>query len=283
MAPRSDPSAIRWLIGTEIARIRKQAALSLADIAKATGISKPKVGNMETGRFQQFPDDIALVLEVCRADRRDIDRIVGLAAQQDAKTWWAAWSNVVPDWWKTFAGLEGLADAAFTFQPLLVPGLLQTTDYARAITVDTGFVRPDQTERFVSFRQARASRLTAEEPLTYHVVIGEPALRLAVGTVEQRRAQFEHVLELGRRNNVTIQILRPEDGAHPALAIGEFSVLDFSRAQSIAFSEMFDGAVYVQDADSIETYKMVAENLRQVAQSPAASVKTIKGFLEALS
>ncbi|MEV0647828.1 helix-turn-helix transcriptional regulator [Phytomonospora sp. NPDC050363] len=273
---------MRWLIGTEMARIRKQAGMTLAEVATATEISKPKIGNMETGRFHQFPEDIDRILSACRADRHDIDRIVNLASQQDAKTWWAPWSNVVPDWFRTYAGLEGLAEAAFMFEPMVIPGLLQTSAYARAVTGGTGFVRPDQTERFVSFRQARAERLAATDEFSLHAVIGLAALQLAVGTVEERREQLRHLLAEGERENVTIQVLRPEDGMHPAGEIGQYFILEFAGARPIAYSEMFDGAIYVQDVDSIETYRMVADNLRQVAQSPAASVKTIKGLLGAL-
>ncbi|WP_285662621.1 helix-turn-helix domain-containing protein [Actinorhabdospora filicis] len=279
---------MRWLIGTEMARIRKQAGLTLQEVADRLAqdggakMSRPKIGNMETGRFQQFPDDIVRILRVCDASQHDIDRIVHLASQQDAKQWWAPWSNIVPDWNRTYTGLEGLARSAFMFEPMVIPGLLQTAAYGSAITSATGFVRPDQTERFVEFRRARAARLEAEDYLRLHTVIGLAALQLVVGTVEQRREQLWHLLAMGDRENVTIQVLRPEDGMHAAVEIGQFFVLEFESAMPIAFTELFDGAVYVQDLDSIETYRMVSENLKQVAQSPAASAETIRDLINEL-
>lgn len=274
---RTDPSALRWLIGAELSRYRREVPMSLTELAAETGIGKPKLGHMESGRYQQFPEDIAKVLRVCGADAPAIDRLTSLAGRSDARTWWAPWAQVMPDWFKTYVGLEGLADGAFVFESMVIPGLLQTEEYAQALTLGTGFVRPDHAERFVSFRQARARRLTDEEaPLTLHAVIGEAALRLRVNGEETRLAQLEHLVRMSKLPNVTVQVLRPEDGPHAAGAIGNFTVLDFGRVRPIAYTELLDGAMYVQDPDGVRTYKMVADDLRQVALSPADSRALIR-------
>ncbi|KWX00696.1 XRE family transcriptional regulator [Carbonactinospora thermoautotrophica] len=277
---RSDPSALRWLIGAELANYRKESGLSLSEVSAATGIGRAKLSHMETGRYQQYPDDIAAVLKVYGVAQRDIDRLTSLAGRADSKTWWAPWAHVVPDWFKTFVGLEGLAESEFAYEPIVVPGLLQTEAYAQELTRASGFVRPDHHERFVSFRLARARRLTEEEPLRLHAVIGEAALRLHVGTPEIRRAQYEHLLDLADRPNVTVQVLRPENGPHTAVT-GKFTIMDFVDVRSIAYVELLDGAVYVQDPDDVRTYKMAAENLQQVALEPDESVAFIKSLLSA--
>lgn len=276
MGPRTDPSALRWLIGAELGRYRREAALSLSELAAATGIGKPKLGHMESGRYQQFPDDIAAVLRACGADQAAVDRLTALATRSDARTWWAPWANVMPDWFKTYVGLEGLADGAFVFESMVIPGLLQTEEYAQALTLGTGFVRPDHAERFVAFRQTRSRRLTDEEPLRLHAVIGEAALRLRVNGDDTRRAQLAHLATLSERPNVTVQVLRPEDGPHAAGAIGKFVLLEFPQVRPIAYTEVIDGAMYVQDPDGVRTYSMVADNLRQVALSPAESRALIR-------
>ncbi|MEU1587681.1 helix-turn-helix transcriptional regulator [Micromonospora sp. NPDC005710] len=276
MGPRTDPSALRWLIGAELGRYRREATMTLAELAARTGIGKPKLGHMETGRYQQFPEDIATVLRACGADQPAIDRLTTLATRSDAKTWWAPWAAVMPDWFKTYVGLEGLADGAFVFESMVIPGLLQTEDYAQALTLGTGFVRPDHAERFVSFRQTRARRLTDDDPLVLHAVIGEAALRLRVNGDETRRAQLAHLITMSELPNVTVQVLRPEDGPHAAGAIGKFVLLDFVHVRPIAYTEVLDGAMYVQDPDGVRTYNMVADNLRQVALSPAESRALIR-------
>lgn len=280
MTFRNDPSALRWLVGVELANFRKQATIAPQQVQDAAGISKSKLSSMENGRYQQHPEDIAKLLSFYGVPQRDIDRLGSLSGSATGRTWWAPWSHVVPDWFRTFVGLEGLAEAEFVFEPIMVPGLLQTEEYAQAITEATGFVRRDHSERFVAFRRTRAQRLANDEPLTLHAVIGEAALRLNVGTPEVRRTQLRHLLALAKLPTVTIQVLRPEDGPHVANT-GQFVVLDFAQAQSIAYSERIDGAVYVQDQDDAHTYKMAVENLRSVAVAPAKSLALIRSLASA--
>jgi predicted XRE-type DNA-binding protein len=268
MATRSDPSALRWLIGVELANLRKQAAVQPREVLEGTGIPRPKLSHMENGRYHQNPDDIVKVLAFYGVPQRDIDRLTSLAHTREAKAWWTPWAQVVPDWMKTYLGLEGLAENEFVFEPMLVPPLLQTEDYAGATT-----------ERLVSLQVARAKRLFDDDPLKLHAVVGEAALRLNVGTPELRRAQYRHLLRLAMLPNITIQVLRPEDGRHPA-ATGHFAVLEFTQAQAVAYAEHLDGAVYVRDRDQVRAYGTAAENLRSIALTPPKSVALLKSLLD---
>ncbi len=282
MAPRRDPSPLRWLIGVELNRYREAAGLKLSEVAERTGMSRAKVGHLETGFQQQDPDDIATLLTLYGGEQRDLDRLNALTTSADRTTWWAPWAHVLPDWLKTFVGLEGLAEAEFIFEPMIVPGLLQTADYATVITAETPRVRPDHGERVVNFRLARANRLTdPNQPLRLHAVIGEAALRLAVGTSKIRRAQLRHLIETAALPNVTIQVIRPEDGFHTATS-GRFFMLDFEQAQPIVFSELHDGGVYIQDQEQVRSYKLSSENLQRVALGPEKSVALLRSMLTTL-
>lgn len=279
MVPRGDPAPLRWLIGVELARYRNLAKLSLTGASVQTGMSKAKLGHLETGRQQQAPDDIAELLAAYGAEQRDIDRLTSLTGRADEATWWAPWAQVVPDWLKTFVGLEGLAESEFVFEPIIIPGLLQTEGYAAAVTADTPRVRPDHGERFVGFRMARTRRLTdPDRPLRLHAVLTEGALRLAVGDPELRRAQLRHLVAMAELPTVTIQVVRPEDGPHTALT-GQFVVLGFENVRSIGYVELHDGAVYLQDPDQVRSYSMVAENLQRVALGPEQSVAFIQSMI----
>ncbi len=272
-------SPLRWLIGTELARYRNEARLTMAEVSARTGISKPKLGHLETGRQQQDPDDIAVLLAAYGAQQRDIDRLTSLTGRADEATWWAPWAQVLPDWLKTFVGLEGIAEREFTFEPTIIPGLLQTQEYAAAVTASSPRVRVDHGERFVGFRMARTRRLTdPDRPLALHAVLTEGALRLAVGTPELRRAQLRHLVELAELPTVKLQVVRPEDGLHSAIA-GPFMLLGFESALSICYVELKDWAVYLQDPDQVRTYKMVTDNLQQVALGPEQSVALIQSML----
>jgi transcriptional regulator with XRE-family HTH domain len=270
------------LIGVELNRHRDAAGLKLSEVAERTGMSRAKVGHLETGFQQQDPDDIATLLALYGGTQRDLDRLIDLTTSADQTTWWAPWAKVLPDWLKTFVGLEGLAEAEFIFEPMIVPGQLQTADYATAITAETPRVRPDHGERVVNFRLARAERLTdPDRPLRLHAVIGEAALRLAVGTPEVRRAQLRHLIEMAALPTVTIQVLRPEDGFHTAMT-GKFILLDFENALSIAYVELHDGAVYIQDQEQVRSYKLSAENLQRVALGPEQSLSLLRAMVKQL-
>jgi Domain of unknown function (DUF5753)/Helix-turn-helix domain len=276
---RNDPPALHWLVGAELTHYRRQSGLTIAQASEKSGIGRPKLGHMETGKYMQWPDDVANLMTIYGAQQHDVDRMASLAGSCRGRSWLAPWSHLVPDWFKTFVGLEGLAESEFVFEPMVLPGLLQTEEYAEAITEATGFVRRDQTERFVSFRLTRARRLTDESPLHLHAVIGEAAFRLNVGDAKVRQAQLRHLLAMAKLPNVTIQVIRPEDGPHAATT-GHLLLLDFARAQSIAYTERLEGAVYVSDPDGMQTYKMAVENLKLVALSPAKSLTWIRGLID---
>ncbi|AUS77992.1 XRE family transcriptional regulator [Actinoalloteichus sp. AHMU CJ021] len=280
MADRTDPSALRWLIGVELANYRRQTGLSLSKVAAQLPFTKSKLAHMESGNHQQYPDDVATVLAFYGVPQRDIDRLCSLAGSSDSRAWWAPWSHVMPDWLRTFIGLEGLAESEFVYEPTVIPGLLQTEEYAQELTRATGFVRADHNERFSGFRLARAQRLTGPAPLKLQAVVGEAALRLAVGTEQTRQDQYKHLLELARLPNVTLQFVTPERGPHAAL-LGPYYTFDFTLARSIAYAELLDGAVYVQDFDQVTSYKMAAESARSVALSPDESITLLQDMIEA--
>ena len=273
------PAPLRWLIGIELARYRALAKLSLTDAAARTGYSRAKIGHLETGRQQQDAEEIGVLLGQYGVAEADIHRLVSLTGRADEASWWAPWALVVPDWLTTFVGLERLAEREFVFEPVVIPGLLQTEDYAAAITAETPRVRGDHGDRFVGFRVARASRLTAaDRPLELHAVMIEGALRLAIGNPELQQAQLRHLVAMAALPNVTIQIVRPEDGLHAAGA-GQFVVLDFETVRSIGYVELIDGAVYLQDPDQVLTYTMVAKNLSRAALDPERSVELIESMI----
>jgi hypothetical protein len=279
MASRVDPAPLRWLVGVELARYRNSAKLSLTEASDQSGISRAKLGHLETGRQQQDPDDIALLLVAYGAEQADIDRLTSLTRRADETTWWAPWAQVVPDWLKTFVGLEGLAQSEFVFEPIVIPGLLQTQEYAAAVTANTPRVRADHGERFVDLRMARTRRLThPERPLQLHAVVTEGALRLAVGDPEVRRAQLRHLLAMAELPTVTIQVIRPDDGLHTALN-GQFAVLNFENVRSIGYVELQDGAVYLPDENQVRTYTMVAGDLQRVALGPEQSATFIQSVM----
>ncbi|HEY1179828.1 MAG TPA: helix-turn-helix transcriptional regulator, partial [Phytomonospora sp.] len=255
MLIRNDPKALRWLLGAQIASFRNDAGLSLADLREITGVSRAKLGTMETGRFTQQADDVALVLEACGAPKDDIARLSTIARRIGGRSWWAKYADVLPEWFTLYAGLEGLAKSLFTLELWAMPGILQTEAYARAVTGSTSLVRPDHVERFARFRTERAARLVdTDKPLRLDVVLAETAFRVQVGGAEVMAAQFDHLLNLVEGGNVSIQILMPEAGACPVGA-GRITVLEFEDGFQVAYSELIDGASYDSVPSKARAYR----------------------------
>ena len=281
MAAERNPSALRWLIGVELANCRKRSGLNQAEGAKRAGLSVGKLSHLETGERRQQPADIAAVLAAYGTPQHDISRLTSLAEVPDESTWWGAWRDVVPDWMGTIVGLERLAAAEFVFEPMVIPGLMQTEDYARQLSRAGRRVRPDYAGRVVELRMERAQRLVADRSLKLHAMVNEQALRLRVGTPDVMRAQYEHLITLTERPNITFQVVVPERGPHAALT-GQFVVLDFETARSIAYAEVQDGAMYAQRPGEVDTYRVSADSLMEVALSPKDSVDFVTDLIERL-
>jgi hypothetical protein len=130
MPIRNDPSALRWLVGHELRAARLQARRTQTDAARELGCTGVKINYMETGRNHQQPDEIEQADALLRRGRRGGPRLVTLAGRGDQGTWWASYADALPDWFRTFVGLEGLARGMFVYEQMVFDGQLQTREYA---------------------------------------------------------------------------------------------------------------------------------------------------------
>jgi hypothetical protein len=110
---------------------------------------------MEAGRYLQQPDDVTALLKFYGADIAQIDRISSLAGRADQGTWWAPFSDVLPNWFKTFVGLEGLAASQFIYQTVTFTGQMQSVEYATALLHGSPWVAPIDVPQIVQARMAR--------------------------------------------------------------------------------------------------------------------------------
>lgn len=284
MKAHASPSALRWLLGRELRAYRDAAQQPMTAAAAVLDCAESKISHIESGRYRQSPEDVATLMAFYRAGQSAADRLVSLAARDDESTWWASFSDVVPDWLQTFVGLEHLADEEFTYEPLVIPGLLQTEEYAAALTSTSKRIRPDRTARFVEFRLSRQARVTAESgnPLRLTAVVEESALRRPIGTPESRIGQYEYLLAMNERPNVSVIVLPLDLATHAGLS-GRFTLLTFSGVRPIGFVEMQEGGVYLQDQEQVATYTMTAESLRRDALDRRESTSLITSLVRELS
>jgi DNA-binding XRE family transcriptional regulator len=278
---RADPKALRFLIGHDLKTTRERARITQERAAKVLGCSQGKINHLESGRNQQQPDEVTKLLRAYGADVEHVDRMASLAGRADQGTWWAPFSEVLPNWFRIFVGLEGLARSAFSYEPLLLPGQLQTPEYAEALLAGHLRVPPMEVPQVVRARMARQRLGQDEKPLRFRAVIEQYVLDRIVGRPDVMRAQLEHLLVLMERDNVELHVMPVEVAVHDGLD-GDFLLLDFDEAQSIGYIEYQNGAVYVQDQDQVGLYTLAADRLCAAALSEADSASFIESRIAAL-
>ena len=167
-----------------------------------------------------------------------------------------------------YAWMEGRAHKVETIQESVVPGLLQTTDYAREVLPMDPSATPQQIERTLAARIVRQRRLADEDPLALAAVIGEGALRLLVGGPEVMRAQLKHLVDVAAQPNVGVRILPFATGSHAGMT-GPFTLLRFREDQDVATIETRGGDVYMEDVQPF------ARALRRVSSAALPQRKSL--------
>lgn len=278
---RSDPSALRFLIASELRATRERAGLTQSAAAGILKCTQGKINHLETGRTGQKPNEVATLLRAYGASAEHADRMATLAASVDQKAWWVPYSDVLRDWFRTFVGLEGLATGQFTYASRLLPGQLQTSDYAAALLVGHAGIAPVNAPLIVRARMER-QRLTEEaRPFRFGAVIEQVVIERKVGGDAVMRRQLEHILRMMERDNVEVQVMPTAMAVHDGLD-GDFLLLDFGEGQTIGYFGYPGGAVYLQDSNRVTRYVQAADRLRQAALSSAETAEFIQARISGL-
>ena len=267
----------RRQLGMELRKYREAAGYRNEQVAERFEWSGTKLSRMETGQVKVHHGDVRDLLEYYGVTDQEVwERLIALARATGRKNWWHTYDDVLRPWHEGYIGLEDAATSIISYKGQLIHGLLQTADYARAITRSLRMHAPEaEIERLVEVRIGRQSLLTRENPPTFWCVLSEEALRRPVGGSEAMRRQLEHLLEVERLPNVTLQVIQIADGAHPAMD-NPFTLLKFpDGATDLAYIETITQSWYLDRPQDVERYTLLMEQLRAQALSPAQSRKLI--------
>lgn len=269
----------RRLLGAALRRFREQAGFTLEDAARILECDRSKISRIETGQRGIRPKELRELLVEYSVDEVRRDALVTIARQARQSGWWQSYSHVLSDAYQDFISLESSASAIWIYEAQLVPGLLQTEDYARAIA-SASLVGESQEEReqFVQARLTRQAVLTRGNPLQFWAVLSEGALRQLVGGPEVMRAQLGHLIEIGHtKPNVNLQVLPFSAGGHAATS-GPFAIMRFPEAPDlgVVYLEGQTGGIYLESSDEVARYTLVSEHLRASALSTTATVRLIE-------
>lgn len=216
--------------------------------------------------------DVCILLDLYGvADPSTREKLVALARESRRKGWWKRYDDVISGSYADYIGLEATAASIRTYEAYLVPGLLQTEDYARAVGAALPWRDTSEVEEFVQVRMARQEALLRETPLQLWAILGEAAMHQRIGGSKVLYGQIHHLIEASERGNVTIQVLPYASGAHPGID-GPFVMLEYPERTDldVVLVENMTSSLYLHE-DEVERYTLVFEHLRAAALSTRES------------
>ncbi|MEU9790030.1 helix-turn-helix transcriptional regulator [Streptomyces sparsogenes] len=273
---RYGPAVRRRKLGAELRRLRDLAGLTSGEAARRVGWHQSKVSRLETGRSGARPSDVARLLDVYEvADpelRALLEALCGGGASDpegSRRGWWYAYRDLLPPAYRDFISLESEASAASTLETTVVPGLLQTPDYARAVTrAALPDLPPPQVDTLVEVRIARQSVLRGARPLRLHAVLDEAALRREVGGPGVMAAQLRHLAEVAALPQVRLQVL-PFSAGMPIGITGPFIIFSFSHITDldVVVLDHLTSSLYLERKEDLRAYSAAFDTLRTKALS----------------
>ena len=282
IAPVGGPTVLRILLGAQLRRLREARRITLEDAGKVIRASHSKISRLETGRVGFKDRDISDLLTFYGVtDEEEREALRALARRANTPGWWHDYSDVLPSWFEAYVGLEEVATQVRAYEVQFVPGLLQTEDYARAVTLlGHDDAPPGENERRVRLRMARQAVLDKQDPPNVWAVVDEAVLQRPVGSPAVMRGQLKHLITMAQRPNVTIQVMPFQVGGHSA-AGGPFSILRFAEPDlpDVVYLEQLTSALYLDKPEVVDSYLKVMERICMEAATPADSTDAITTVL----
>jgi hypothetical protein len=257
--------------------MREARQLSCADAGQAVRWSESKISRIETGRVGIRQPDLEQLLDLYEVAGEERAALLTLGRQAAHRGWWHSYSDALPGWFEDFVGLEDGAKSLLIYDNQLVPGLMQTGEYAAAVTRSAQpWVDDDEVERQVAARTTRQALLTTADPLQVWAVLDEAVLRRVVGGPATMHAQLRRLGEIAALPNVTLQVLPFDAGAHASMGTS-FFLLQFTEPgdDAIVYIEDHTSSQYLETRADIERYTLVFDHLRAIALSPEQSADFI--------
>ncbi|MET8246166.1 helix-turn-helix transcriptional regulator [Streptomyces sp. NPDC005202] len=266
MASNVNPTVRRRRLGQELRRLRELKGMTAEEVAERLLVSQSKISRLENGRrsiSQRDVRDLCGVYEV--EDHRIVDSLMQMAKDSRQQGWWHSFGDIP---YSVYIGLETDAASLRVYDPQVVPGLLQTRQYAEALIAGAlPETAPADIEKRVQVRMRRQERISAAEtPLRLWTVLDEAALRRVVGNRSLMRDQLENLVEQSQLPHVTVQVIPFDMGAHPGLN-GQYAILEFPDAadSSVVYIEGVTSDLYLEKANDVQKYSVMYEHLRAQA------------------
>jgi transcriptional regulator with XRE-family HTH domain len=281
--PGGGPTVRRLLVGSMLRRLRTEKGITREEAADAIRASAWKIHRLENGQVGYKDRDLVDLLGLYGiTDQQEIAALLELAREANSPGWWFRYGDVVPPWFRAYVDLEAAATLIRAYEGQLVPGLLQTADYARATIAGMLLPQaPEEVERRVTLKLARQQILEDPDGPRLWAVVDEAALRRPVGGTQVMRGQLERLIDATRLANVVLQVLRLSVAVHPAMT-GAFSILRFADQElpDVVYVEQLTNALYLDKLDDVNQYLQVMDNISTRAAPPDQTVDILQELLK---
>lgn len=260
-------------LGTALRNVREDQGFKLRDLARQIGRDPGVVSRWETGERTPKPEQVAQMLAAMGINGERYDEILSLAYDPDASLWVATTLPAQRQQLSAFVDCEQNAKYITEVSPLLVPGLLQTGDYIRAI-MSGGGVPASEIATRVAIRIGRREVLTRSDPVNFVALVGEGVLRQVVGGREALIEQLRHLIAVCRRSNVEFRIIPRASGWNPSLE-GAFTILEPREGTPVVHLENRRSGLFLHEDDDVDAYRRAADRIHQVSLSAQESVRLV--------
>jgi transcriptional regulator with XRE-family HTH domain len=280
MSSGNQPSVRFRRIGGALRQAREDAGMTLETAGRRFGRSPAWLSTVENGLQAIRIDDLTELLDFYRVPEGPLrESLLHLAAQcrRKSKNWTRAYEGRISAAALDLASLEADSALIRTFQPDLIPGLLQTEAYMRALHAAVGRGTPHATDMLIDFRLSRQAVLTGPIPIGYQVIVGESALRQLIGGPLVMRHQLQHLAENSRLGGLSLRVLPFTSGAHLSLA-GPFHLLTLQPPGRLTLTvvEQFTRSSFVEDDQEVEVHEGTFTDLLAAALDESTSLEVIE-------
>ena len=275
------PTLRRRRLGAELKKCREGAGLTQETVSRHFEWNSAKVTRIETARVAVSARDVRDMLTLYGVrDEEYREALIDLARLSKERSWWTDYRDVMRP--GNFVGLEAGAAAMRVFEPILVPGLLQTEEYMRAL-MRTGRPNdpPEAINRRIALRVHRQNRLSGANPLQLNVIVDESVLHRTIGGENVMREQLRHLIDTAQLPNVTVQILPYTAGEHTFLG-GPAALLEFHETThlDVVYLEGLAGDYYEEQPHEVARYREEFDRLSVRALDHRMSLKMIESLLQ---
>jgi transcriptional regulator with XRE-family HTH domain len=279
----------RRQLGRYLRELRNRQRLSVKTAAEKLEWSEAKMWRIETGHTGLRSLDVEAMCKIYAAPADLTEALMGLAKETKARGWWHAYGDVIPEDFDVYIGLEEAASQLAWYESELVPGLLQTEDYARAVMqAGSPGVGEEEMSRRVHVRMARQPLIRrATSPLQLQVALNEAILRRPVGGPQVMARQLARLAEVSELPNVSLRVVPFSAGLHAGVMSGPFVILRFplngdgkESEPTTVYADGFTGALYLDKPHEVERYAQAFSGIWDVGLDETASRGLIRQAAE---